>query len=119
MRFSLAKDKPLIIADMAVKRFPGLTELTDCVEVAVLQKDLEMELKKTNKRCLEAGEKELMGRKRLRIEYTNSFLCFSDLTDNCMIDDRGLCCLVRAYANKGGLMQAYATMSTGLCRLMW
>ena len=114
MRFSLAKDELLIIADMAVKRFPGLTELTERVEMAVLKKDMEMELKKTNKRHLEASEKELMGRKRLRIEYAISFYCFSDLTDNCMIDDRGLCCLVRAYANEGGLMRAYATTSTGL-----
>ena len=114
MRFSLAKDEPLIIADMAVKRFPGLTELTEHVEMAVLKKDMEMELKKTNKRRLEASEKELMGRKRLRIEYAISFYCFSDLTDNCMIDKRGLCCLVRAYANEGGLMRAYATTSNGL-----
>ena len=114
MRFSLAKDELLIIADMAVKRFPGLTELAEHVEMAVLKKDMEMELKKTNKRRLEASKKELMGRKRLQIEYTISFYCFSDLTDNCMIDDRGLCCLVRAYANKGGLMRAYATTSNGL-----
>ena len=87
--------------------------------MAVLKKDMEMELKKTNKRHLEASKKELMGRKRLRIEYAISFYCFSDLTDNCMIDDRGLCCLVRAYANEGGLMWAYATTSMGLCRLMW
>ena len=114
MRFSLAKDEPLIIADMAVKRFPGLTELTDYVEVAVLQKGLEMELKKTNKRCLEAGKKELMGRKRLQIEYANPFLCFSDSTDICMIDDQVLCRLVPAYSNEGRLMLAYATTYNGL-----
>ena len=82
--------------------------------VALLMKDMEMELKKTNKRRLEASEKELMGRKRLRIEYAISFSCFSDLTDNCMIDDRVLCCLMLAYSNEGRLMLAYATTYTGL-----
>ena len=45
---------------------------------------------------------------------TQDFLSLCDLTDNCMIDDRGLCCLVQAQANKGGLMRAYATTSTGM-----